>query len=63
MLEKNQGNDGKVYAVCPICRRNHRLQQIRPDTTGRNIVAYCRVCKTEMKLDIEKGECYLSQGQ
>ncbi len=44
------------YIGCPYCRRNKRLMRIRPDTFGRNIPAYCRVCKRELKLDIAKDE-------
>ena len=51
------------WVECPNCRRNRQMMQIRPDTEGRNIVAYCRVCKTEHIVDIVKGECFESYGQ
>lgn len=60
---------GKMLTVkgkwigCPTCHRNRQMMQIRPDTEGRNIVAYCRVCKTEHIVDIVKGECFESYGQ
>ncbi len=51
------------WVECPNCRRNRQLMQIRPDTEGRNIVAYCRICKAENIVDIVKGECFESYGQ
>ena len=60
---------GKMLTVrgkwleCPTCRRNRQMMQIRPDTEGHNIVAFCRVCKTEHIVDIVKGECFESYGQ
>jgi len=39
------------------------MMQILPSTEGRNIVAFCRVCKTEHIVDIVKGECFESYGQ
>lgn len=63
------GKRGRMLTVangwleCPSCRRNRRMMQIRPDAEGRNIVAFCRVCKTEHIVDIVKGECFESYGQ
>ena len=51
------------WLECPSCRRNRRMMQIRPDAEGRNIVAFCRVCKTEHIVNIVKGECFESYGQ
>ncbi len=51
------------YLACHICRRNKRLMKIDPDTEGHGIVAFCRVCKTEHKIDIVQGQCYESQSQ
>lgn len=51
------------WVECPNCHRNRQLMQIRPDTEGRNIVAYCRICKAENIVDIVKGECFESYGQ
>ena len=51
------------WLECPSCRRNHRMMQIRPDAEGRNLVAFCRVCKTEHIVNIVKGECFESYGQ
>ena len=51
------------WVECPNCRKNRRLMQIRPDTQGRRVIAYCRDCKREILLDIDKGECFESRGQ
>ena len=62
-------NRGKIltvrggYLVCPNCRKNRHLIQVKPDTEARNLVLYCRVCKTEHIVDIVKGECFQSHGQ
>lgn len=44
------------WVACPGCTRNKRLLKIRPDTEARRFVAYCRSCKREIILDIDKGE-------
>ena len=51
------------FLVCPTCRRNKRLLQVRPDTWAHNVIAYCRSCKTEHIVDIDKGQCYESRSQ
>lgn len=64
-----QENHGKMLTVkdgwleCPKCHRNKSLLQIAPDTLARNLTVYCRTCKTEHKVDIEKGQCFKSQGR
>lgn len=44
------------YPICPNCR-GRMFPKIRPDTTGDNIVAYCRRCKSEYVLNIVRGQC------
>lgn len=51
------------YLVCPTCRRNKRLMKINPDTVATRVVAFCRDCKTENIVDIDKGQCYESRSQ
>ena len=51
------------YLICPICRRNTRLIQVRPETEAWSLTVFCRMCKSEIKIDIEKGQCFESQGQ
>lgn len=64
-----QSNCGKMltvrdgWLVCPTCRRNRRLQQIKPDTTAHNLIVFCKDCKTEHKVDIVEGQCFESRGQ
>ena len=66
---QEQRNRGKIltvrqgYLVCPSCRRNTRLLQVRPDTVAYNLVVYCRDCKTEHKIDIVEGKCFESRGR
>ena len=45
------------------CRRNKRLIQVQPDTKAERLRVYCRDCKTETLVDIDKGECFESRGQ
>ena len=51
------------WLVCPFCRRNRRVMRIDPATVATRVVAYCRTCKREFKLDIEKGQSFESQSQ
>ena len=51
------------YLVCPTCRRNRRLIQVRPDTSAKRLVVFCRDCKTEHIVDIDKGQCFESRSQ
>lgn len=63
------GIRGKMLTVrdgwlhCPICRRNNRLLRIWPDTSASKLQIHCRLCKAEIIVDIDKGECYESHGQ
>jgi uncharacterized protein YbaR (Trm112 family) len=49
--------------ICPRCRKNKRLLQVRPETSAVNLVVYCRMCKSEINVNIDKGECFESHGQ
>lgn len=51
------------YLTCPHCRRNQRLMKINPDTVAKRVVVYCRDCKTENIVDIDKGQCFESRSQ
>ena len=51
------------WLACPRCQRNRRLMRVNPDTYGRNIQLYCRICKSEIIVNIDKGECFESYGQ
>ena len=51
------------WLSCPRCRRNHRVLKILPNTFARNLRVYCRDCKWERRVDIEKGQCFESRGQ
>lgn len=43
------------HAVCPRCR-SRMAPKILPSTAGKDIVLYCRKCKTELIVDIEPGQ-------
>lgn len=51
------------FLVCPVCRRNRRLIRIAPDTQARRLVVFCRDCKTEHIVDIDKGQCFESRSR
>lgn len=51
------------WLTCPNCRRNKRLMKINPDTVASRAVAYCRDCKTEHIVDIDRGQCFESRSQ
>lgn len=51
------------YLICPVCRRNKRVMKISPDTVAVNVIAYCRDCKTELQINIDKGQCYESRSR
>ncbi|MFQ7450537.1 MAG: cysteine-rich KTR domain-containing protein [Flavonifractor plautii] len=38
-----------------------KVLQVRPDTTAKNLIVYCRDCRTETMVDIEQGQCFESQ--
>ena len=51
------------WVACPTCRRNKRMMRIKPDTQARRVVAFCRDCKTEHIVDIDRGQCFESRSQ
>ena len=44
------------WITCPQCRRNHRLLRIDPETEARGLPVWCKDCKTEIILDIDRGQ-------
>ena len=44
------------FIACPICLRNKKLQRVPPDMAAQGLPVYCRDCKSEMILDIAKGQ-------
>ncbi len=44
------------YPVCPVCR-GRMVPKILPTTSGKNIPAFCRKCKSEIVLNIVRGQC------
>lgn len=51
------------YLVCPICKRNRRVKRISADEQAKNLILYCRDCKTEFRVDIVRGQCFESRSQ
>lgn len=51
------------WVICPVCRRNHRLLRVDPETAAQNLPVYCRTCRTELILNIEKGQSVKRQSQ
>lgn len=54
-----QSNYGKMLTVengwvhCPCCS-NKRLKRLYPDETAENLSLFCRDCKTEIRVNIDK---------
>ena len=46
-----QVTDGWVR--CPVCQRNKKLLRITPQTVAKQLPVYCRLCGSEIILDIE----------
>lgn len=44
------------WITCPHCRRNHKLLRIDPETEAHGLPVWCRDCKTEIILDIARGQ-------
>lgn len=66
---KTHANHGRLltvrngYLVCPTCLRNKHLLKINSDTVASRIVIFCRDCKHEHIVDIDKGQCFESRSQ
>lgn len=44
------------FIACPKCLRNKKLQRIPPEMEAKGLPVYCRDCKSEVILDIAKGQ-------
>ncbi len=44
------------WVTCPVCKRNHRLIRINMHTQARNLPVYCRTCRSEIVLNIDRGQ-------
>lgn len=49
------------YMRCPYCR--YKLGRVFPQTSASDLPLYCRRCKTEMIVNINQGQCHMSQGR
>lgn len=43
------------WVTCPVCKRNRRLIRIEPETVAQALPVFCRDCKTEIILNIDRG--------
>ena len=46
------------WLLCPACPRKQFILHLLPNTEARNLMIYCRRCKTELKINIHKGKCF-----
>ena len=58
---QDRGNCGKLtvtdgWVTCPVCKRNRRLIRVSPDTVAKSLPVFCRDCKTEVILNIDRGQ-------
>jgi len=44
------------WVTCPVCRRNRHLIRIEPETVAKALPVFCRDCKSEIILDIDRGQ-------
>lgn len=44
------------WVTCPICHRNKRLLRVEEDTEATGLPVYCRDCKTEIIVNIARGQ-------
>ena len=44
------------WVTCPVCKRNRRLLRVEPETQARGLPVYCRTCRTEIILNIDRGQ-------
>nr|DAO54892.1 MAG TPA: cysteine-rich protein [Caudoviricetes sp.] len=51
------------WISCPVCGRNHRLLRITDETEACSLPVYCRTCRSEIILNIAKGQSVKRQSQ
>lgn len=44
------------WISCPNCRVNKRLLRVSDETEAKGLPVFCRSCKTEVILDIKRGQ-------
>lgn len=55
------GKRGKLtvkdgWVTCPVCKRNRHLIRIEPETVAKELPVFCRDCKSEIILNIDRGQ-------
>ena len=58
---QDNGKRGKLtvkdgWVTCPVCKRNRRLIRIEPETVAIGLPVFCRDCKSEIILNIDRGQ-------
>lgn len=58
---QGQANCGRLtvkdgWLACPVCKRNRHLIRITPETEAQALPVFCRTCKNEIILDIDRGQ-------
>lgn len=43
---------GKEWVICPGCGRK-KIMRLLPDTVGKSVAVYCRLCRRAFALDIQ----------
>lgn len=44
------------WVTCPVCKRNRRLIRVEPETVATALPVFCRDCKSEIILNIDRGQ-------
>ena len=44
------------WLTCPVCKRNKRLLRVSPTTEAKDLRVWCKDCKSEIILDIARGQ-------
>jgi len=42
------------WIVCPVCRK--RILRVAPETAARALPVWCRRCRREFRIDIDRGQ-------
>jgi predicted amidophosphoribosyltransferase len=48
-----------AFACCPYC--GGKLTRIAPDTEAERLPVWCRKCRRELLIDIQRGQSFLSR--
>lgn len=57
MCDKLSVKNGRY--VCPFCKAA-TYQKASAETSAKNLILWCRRCKTEFQVNIDSGQCSLT---